>query len=50
MRLHKVVPCSRTLHTNTYEMVTQWAAVTTHVAEINDPPQIKRPLRFRAIC
>ena len=29
---------------------TQCAAVTTHLAEINDPPQIKRPLRFRAIC
>lgn len=33
-----------TFHLNTYELPeTQWAAETTQVAEINDPPQIKRP-------
>ena len=38
-------------HLNTYELPeTQWAAVTTQLSEINDPPQIKRPYRFSAIC
>lgn len=38
-------------YSNTYALpATQCAAVTTHLGEINDPPQIKRPLRFRAIC
>ena len=38
-------------HANTYELPeTQWAAVTTHLSEINDPPQINPPYLFSATC